>query len=59
MLEDTGFLFGSLTKVLTTTLVLQQAERGVVDLDERVFTYVPEFELMTSSPPKRSGSGIS
>src|SRR6185437_8585518 len=35
MREDTGFLFGSVTKLLTTTLVLQQVERGVVDLDER------------------------
>jgi CubicO group peptidase (beta-lactamase class C family) len=45
--EDTGFLFGSVTKVLTTTLVLQQVERGVVDLDERVITYLPEFNLTT------------
>jgi CubicO group peptidase (beta-lactamase class C family) len=45
--EDTGFLFGSVTKVLTTTLVLQQVERGVVDLDERVITYLPEFTLTT------------
>jgi CubicO group peptidase (beta-lactamase class C family) len=47
MCEDTGFLFGSVTKVLTTTLVLQQVERGVVDLDERVITYLPEFTLTT------------
>src|SRR5262249_50401535 len=47
MLEDTGFLFGSVTKVLTTTLVLQQVERGVIDLDERVTTYLPEFKLTT------------
>src|SRR6266567_1590703 len=47
MREDTGFLFGSVTKVLTTTLVLQQAERGSVDLDERVVTYLPEFTLAT------------
>ena len=33
MTEDTGFLFGSVTKVLTTTLVLQQVERGIIDLD--------------------------
>ncbi len=32
MVEDTGFLFGSVTKLLTTTLVLQQVERGVIDL---------------------------
>jgi CubicO group peptidase (beta-lactamase class C family) len=47
MRDDTGFLFGSVTKVLTTTLVLQQVERGVVDLDERVITCLPELELAT------------
>ena len=47
MRDDTGFLFGSVTKVLTTTLVLQQAERGTVDLDERVVKYLPEFKLAT------------
>ena len=47
MREDTGFLFGSVMKVLTTTLVLQQVERGVVDLDERVITYLPQFNLTT------------
>jgi CubicO group peptidase (beta-lactamase class C family) len=48
MRDDTGFLIGSVTKVLTSTLVLQQVERGVVDLDERVVTYVPEFRLATA-----------
>jgi CubicO group peptidase (beta-lactamase class C family) len=47
MREDTGFLFGSVTKVLTTTLVLQQVEHGAVDLEERVITYLPEFKLTT------------
>ncbi len=47
MFEDTGFLFGSVTKLLTTTLVLQQVERGVIDLDERVIKYLPEFKLTT------------
>src|SRR5512136_1786064 len=47
MRENTGFLFGSITKFLTTTLVLQQVERGVIDLDERVITYLPEFKLTT------------
>jgi CubicO group peptidase (beta-lactamase class C family) len=51
--DDTGFLFGSVTKVLTTTLVLQQVERGVVDLDERVITYLPEFNLTTPSAAER------
>jgi CubicO group peptidase (beta-lactamase class C family) len=45
MLCDTGFLFGSITKVLTTTLVLQQVERGLVDLEERVVKYLPAFHL--------------
>ena len=47
MCTGTGFLFGSVTKVLTTTLMLQQAERGNVDLDERIVTYLPEFRLTT------------
>ena len=48
MFRDTGFLFGSITKVLTTTLVLQQVKHGRIDLDERVTAYVPEFHLTTS-----------
>jgi CubicO group peptidase (beta-lactamase class C family) len=47
MRGDTGFLFGSVTKILTTTLVLQHVERGVIDLDERVVAYLPEFALTT------------
>jgi CubicO group peptidase (beta-lactamase class C family) len=47
MRDDTGFLFGSVTKLLTTTLVLQQVERGLLDPDERVLTYLPEFRLTT------------
>lgn len=47
MREDTGFLFGSVTKVATTTLVLGQAEQGAVGLDERVVKYLPEFKLAT------------
>jgi CubicO group peptidase (beta-lactamase class C family) len=53
MRDDTGFLFGSVTKVLTTTLVLQQVERGVIDLDERVITYLPEFKLTTPAAAER------
>src|SRR6266568_3896972 len=53
MTEDTGFLIGSITKVLTTTLVLQQVERGVIDLDERVITYLPEFKLTTPEAAER------
>ncbi len=49
MREDTGFLFGSVTKLLTATLILQQAERGTIDLDDRVVSYLPEFKLATPS----------
>ncbi|HXM58883.1 MAG TPA: serine hydrolase domain-containing protein [Candidatus Dormibacteraeota bacterium] len=45
MRDDTGFLFGSVTKVLTSTLVFQQVERGAIDLDARVVEYLPEFTL--------------
>jgi CubicO group peptidase (beta-lactamase class C family) len=47
MRADTGFLFGSITKVMTTTLVLQQVERGALDLDARVVDHLPEFRLAT------------
>jgi len=49
MLEETGFLFGSITKVLTATLVLQQVERGVIDIDEPIVRYLPEFKLAGTS----------
>lgn len=52
MTEDTGYLCGSITKVLTATLLLQCVERGQVDLDERVKTYLPEFTL---APPAKAG----
>jgi CubicO group peptidase (beta-lactamase class C family) len=53
MRDDTGFLFGSVTKLLTTTLVLQQVERAAVDLDERVVAYLPEFKLTTPGAADR------
>ncbi len=53
MREDTGFLFGSVTKVLTTTLVLQQVERGLLDLEAPVTKYLPEFALRTPGAADR------
>ncbi|MEN3612476.1 serine hydrolase domain-containing protein [Plantactinospora sp. ZYX-F-223] len=47
MSEDTNFLFGSITKIMTTTLVLQQVERGALSLDAPVVDYLPEFRLAT------------
>ncbi len=51
MTEDTGYLCGSITKMFTSTLLLQCVERGQVDLDERVKTYLPEFTL---APPAKA-----
>ncbi|WP_229811620.1 serine hydrolase domain-containing protein [Streptosporangium pseudovulgare] len=45
MLDDTGFLLGSVTKVLTTTLVLRQVDRGLLDLDTPVVKHLPDFAL--------------
>jgi CubicO group peptidase (beta-lactamase class C family) len=43
--EDTGFLLGSVTKVLVTTALLRLVERGLVDLDAPAQRYIPEFTL--------------
>jgi CubicO group peptidase (beta-lactamase class C family) len=53
MQDDTGFLFGSVTKLLTATLVVQQVERGIIDLEERVITYLPEFRLATPAAAEK------
>ena len=43
MRTDSIFDLASLTKVYTAILVLQLVDRGQVDLDEPVQTYLPEF----------------
>ncbi len=50
---DTGFLLGSVTKVLTATMVMRLVERGAVDLDEPVKRYVPEFALSDAEAARR------
>jgi CubicO group peptidase (beta-lactamase class C family) len=40
---DSLFEIGSITKTFTATLVMQLVDEGLVDLDEPVRTYVPEF----------------
>jgi CubicO group peptidase (beta-lactamase class C family) len=42
---DTVFLIGSITKVWTTTLVMQLVDDGVLDLDVPVSSYLPELDL--------------
>jgi CubicO group peptidase (beta-lactamase class C family) len=53
MRPDTGFLFGSITKIMTTMLVLQQVERGTLDLDTPVVVYLPEFRLATAGAAEK------
>jgi CubicO group peptidase (beta-lactamase class C family) len=43
--QDTGFLFGSVTKLLTATVLMRLVDRRAIDLDEPVLRYVPEFTL--------------
>ncbi len=51
--ETTLFQIGSTTKTVTATVLMRLAERGTVDLDERVRTYVPELELADPETAER------
>ncbi|WP_433263386.1 serine hydrolase domain-containing protein [Actinosynnema sp. CS-041913] len=42
---DSVFQVGSITKVWTATLVMQLVEDGLLDLDEPVVKYLPEFRV--------------
>ncbi len=42
---DTLFQIGSTTKTITGTVVMQLVEKGLIDLDEPVKTYLPELRL--------------
>jgi CubicO group peptidase (beta-lactamase class C family) len=46
---STVFQLGSISKVYTTTLVMQLVDEGLVDLDAPVRTYLPEFALADES----------
>jgi len=43
MREDTIFDMASVSKLFTSILVMQQIERGAIQLEEPVATYLPEF----------------
>ncbi|WAX55747.1 beta-lactamase family protein [Jatrophihabitans cynanchi] len=49
---DSLFQIGSITKVWTTTLVMQLVDEGLVELDEPVRTYLPEFVISDESAAK-------
>ena len=42
---DSLFQIGSITKAWTATLVMQLVDEGLLDLDEPVVTYLPEFKV--------------
>jgi CubicO group peptidase (beta-lactamase class C family) len=42
---DSLFQIGSVTKLWTSTLVMQLVDEGLVDLEEPVRTYLPEFRI--------------
>ncbi|WP_433364182.1 serine hydrolase domain-containing protein [Actinoplanes sp. CA-142083] len=46
---DSVFQIGSVTKVWTASLVMQLAAEGLVDLDEPVRRYLPEFGVLDES----------
>jgi CubicO group peptidase (beta-lactamase class C family) len=50
---DTLYDIGSVTKVMTATLVLQHVARGDLTLDDPVADHVPEFRL---DPPEATGA---
>lgn len=42
------FQVGSTSKPFTAVAVMQLVEQGIIDLDEPIVTYIPEFSLLTS-----------
>ena len=46
---DSVFQIGSITKLWTSTLVMQLVDEGLVDLDLPIRTYLPEFRLASES----------
>ncbi len=49
---DSVFQIGSITKVYTTTLMMQLVDEGLVDLDAKVTKYVPTFKLKVPGADK-------
>jgi len=43
---DTMFMIGSISKPFTAIAVMQLVEEGLIDLDEPIVTYLPQFSMM-------------
>ncbi|KAF6628176.1 beta-lactamase family protein [Paenibacillus sp. EKM208P] len=50
---ETLFYISSLTKVMTALLVMKLVESGVLDINESVYTYVPDFRFRNLNPDDR------
>ncbi|MDR1077196.1 MAG: beta-lactamase family protein [Propionibacteriaceae bacterium] len=46
---DSVFQIGSITKLWTASLVMQLVDEGLVELDQPIQTYLPEFEVADQS----------
>ncbi len=49
---DSVFQIGSITKTWTGTLVMQLVDEGLLDIDQPVVGYLPEFDLADSAAAK-------
>ena len=47
---ETLYRAGSITKLFTASAILQLVERGLLDLDQPITTYLPEFSFKTRFP---------
>ena len=47
---ETVYRVGSISKLFTDTLVMQLAERGKLDIDKPLQTYLPDFSIKTRFP---------
>ena len=47
---ETLYRAGSITKLFTATAIMQLVERGLLDLDQPLTTYLPEFSVKTRFP---------
>jgi len=47
--EETLFGLGSVTKVFTATAVMQLAEQGLIELDNSLSEYLPDFQMKDNS----------
>ena len=43
--QDTEYAIGSVSKLFTATAIMQLVEKGKIDLDKPVTTYLPEFKM--------------